>query len=1032
VAVQDPQQQPQQTHPQVQRLIDAAQVGAVVKAAGAATAAPGVAVTLPAVAATKIVTTGAEAIAHGVKIALVLRILRALFRRRHAAVLDKQTGLEAMLRKRFPNLDPAVIRQAVQREIAYEDAFQRKGLRRVEADAQKANQLPTEQARAKRMQEIIAREKHYGVLRERAMFARAIAHCDNETVRQASPDGAKWVLGAAKNHTLGCLALAGKNWPWEVLDTIPPPLHTGCQCSLRPLGRTDTVPPVGEAMAMARRAIALEEAVREVADPGEVDAFLAGEAIRPSVARAICELQEVGYEERLHPRGRGGKWMRKLGAKRIELKGEKKLTTPQVHAAVRKVAQGLADFYGGEKSAVTAHHEPDYMASVAGVARFRHPQELMAGINYGQKIMDTVRDPEYGVHDLRIVAHEAAHSLSGTRPGPLPGFSQTVEEGGAEVLSLWFWHHRAQPLDERDAVRLSGKWSKPGADTLAHSVVYRPYVEELMRRTASKVGWDRTAMIDEIERVMRGDHHDRINFRDETDPDFPLPKDLPEMERNIGNEDETDHAVPLIRWLISDDKPEAPAGTFDTGELKTEQAKTAATTAEHAIKEATGSVVPMRLTQLPDHDTATARSLPPGGVIALHEDSSPTTQTSAIVHEYAHGIDRARDNDDWFTQTGEFKPLYDVLMASPTVKSLKADEVELMKGDDRGRAQLLQGRELFARAFEQYVAEHGDNEMLRERMAKLTADPLLGFQHWQADEFKPIAAELEKALPKIYAELAAKPELREAHWSELLHPRGRRGQWVDAIVHAEPEPAAPSRHEGFTGEDFAQALNGFTHSGITAVRANRTETQHLYGEVWLNLQKPGESAPVGLARVTLKPPNNRGERVAEYSNIYLKEDEQNQGFGRAFTDHVLKTLRDGGVDRIELEAVSIGGYAWARRGFVWTGDKAAVQREILQAAKDDGRWERLHGHLPQSRYDELERKLLAGEFASEAELAAYGIEGYWWNEEQRPRGMHEPKRQQDEDYEAPVRERTWLGKELMIGSRWKGSRPVTIEAQDVR
>src|SRR4029077_19445605 len=137
-----------------------------------------------------------------------------------------------------------------------------------------------------------------------------------------------------------------------------------------------------------------------------------------------CELQEVGYEERLHPRGRGGKWMRKLGAKRIELKGEKKLTPPQVPAAVRKVAQGLADFYGGEKSAVAAHHEPDYMASVAGVARLRHPQELMAGINYGQKIMDTVRDPEYGVHDLRIVAHEAAHSLSGTRPGPLPGFSQ--------------------------------------------------------------------------------------------------------------------------------------------------------------------------------------------------------------------------------------------------------------------------------------------------------------------------------------------------------------------------------------------------------------------------------------------------------------------------------------------------------------------------------------------------------------------------------------------------------------------------------
>ena len=289
----------------------------------------------------------------------------------------------------------------------------------------------------------------------------------------------------------------------------------------------------------------------------------------------------------------------------------------------------------------------------------------------------------------------------------------------------------------------------------------------------------------------------------------------------------------------------------------------------------------------------------------------------------------------------------------------------------------------------------------------------------------------EKAHPssqwvgKLFDEyLGHKGKLQEAlHWDELLHPRGRRGQWVDSIRHAEHDlgQERAAGHEGFTGEDFARALDGFTHGGITAVRANRTETQHLYGEVWLNLQKPGESAPVGLARVTLKPPNLRGERHAELSNIYLKESEQNQGFGRAFTDHVLQTLRDGGVDHIDVEAVSIGGYAWARRGFVWTGDKTAVQREILQAAKDDGRWERMHGHLPEARFEELERKLAAGEFTSEAELAAYGMEAYWWDEQPSAR-------RQDEDYVAPVRERTWLGKELMIGSRWKGSRPVTVEA----
>ena len=552
MAVTDPQaptpgQQP--LHPIAQKLITAAQTGAVVRAAGAATTAPSVAVAAPAVAAGKIVSAGAEGLADALKVALVLRVLRRLLRRSHTENIG---ALEAMLRKRFPDLDPAVIRRIVETEARYELAFGRKATRRVDADLQKVGLLDKE-AQKRRIAEVIARERHYVGLRQKASLARAIGHAENETVRQASPEGARWMLGPAAQHTPGCVAMAGKVWPWSVLDTIPlPPIHPNCGCRLVPLGPNDTVPPVGEAMAAARRAMALEEAVRAVADPGEIEAFLAGEAIRPSVARAICELREIGYQEAEHPRGRGGRWMAKLGAKRIELKGDKKLTLRQTHSAVKRVAEGLVDFYGGDKKAVEAHHESQYMADVGGVARFRHPGELMAGINYGDKVMDTVRDPEYGTHDLRIVAHEAAHSLSGTRPGPLPGFSQTFEEGGAEILSLWFWHHRAQPLDHRDATRLQGKWSEPGAETLAHSVVYRKYVEEFMRRAASKVGWDRTAIVDEVERVMRGDHTVRLHFRDETDPKFPLPKDLPDMPRAIGNEDDTDHAVPLVRWLIAD------------------------------------------------------------------------------------------------------------------------------------------------------------------------------------------------------------------------------------------------------------------------------------------------------------------------------------------------------------------------------------------------------------------------------------------------------------------------------------------------
>ena len=1412
MAVQDPPPPPQQptTHPQVQRLIDAAQVGAAVRAAGAATVAPSVAVAAPAVAAGKIVSAGAEGLAHAVKIALVLRVLRRLLRRRRT---ESASALEIELRKRFPDLDPTVIQRIVQQEMRYEEAFGRKAEKRVDVDLQKAGQLDKD-AQKKRIAEILAREKHYTALREKAMWDRAIAHGENERVRLQSPLGAKWVLGAAKNHTAGCLALAGRNWPWAVLDTIPPPLHTNCRCSLQPLGPNDTVPPAGEAMAMARRAMALEEAVRAVADPGEVAAYLAGEVVRPAIERALDrvngevfhqgewltlaeakapptgtmialyptpsvasklalkggepkdeihmtlaflgkadklpdpeglkqavadwaartppldgeisghglftagpepvtyvspdlpglpearadladaleqgehplskdhgftphmtiaytdrtkdlpdhggrrvgfskaslviggerhdfklagKLQEATYEEVLHPRGRGGKWIAKLGEPKLKLKGDKKLTLRQTHSAVKRVAEGLVDFYGGDKADVEAHHEPDYMADVGGVARFRHPGELMAGINYGQGVMETVRDPEYGVHDLRIVAHEAAHSLSGTRPGPLPGFSQTFEEGGAEILSLWFWHHRAQPFDHRDAIRpVGGKWSAPGVDSLAHSVVYRNYVDEFMRRAASKVGWDRTKIVDEVERVMRGDHTVRLHFRDETDPEFPLPKDLPRsMGRTYGNEDSTDHAPELIKWLIDTDPAKLTSGATDDRSREAKGGGAAGSVGGRGRDLVGFGEVDVQAPAGRERYLAGLQANPQAGFITdpgeelagkraflsadgkvgvtvsgtgevgnlfRNEGAPPGSGGAAVDHAVANGgtwlnafdgalpknyakhgfvevarlrWDPGQEPDAWnherydapdvvfmrhggVAQPGNYVKTWDDAEAATHAAKLQEAFDETLHPRDRygkwsflGRLHTLTRSDIEAghvpgvqvaglasgvaghaglggrpitlapssfdkeglvssvllaheaghhlvntvikdgkvppemvalragtgRAAGRYGAmagnahlfsnpwKVGERDLPEEMIADGYADLLHGgaefrydgppepepgtkdHEYWAADVAKDRAAFEETPRVKLLKVIAAaarekgmpdhalygyefsgpmnnrqarlvlrEADLREAHWTEFLHPRNRSGKWVDAIQHAETTHAEPSVHEGFTGEDFATALSGFQHGGITALRGNRTETQNLYGDVWLNLHKPGGSTPVGLVRVTLKPPDHRGQRTAVIENVFLKESEQNKGFGRAFTDHLFKTLRDGGVDRVALEAISVGGYSWARRGLVWDGDHAAEQRRILQDAKNDGRWDRIKD-WPGA--DELERKLLAGEFSSEAELAAYGQSR--WTEVAQPQD-------QMTGYTQPERERTRLGKELLIGSRWKGSRPVVVQA----
>ena len=180
MAVQDPAQQ----NPHVQRLIDAAQVGATVQAGKAAVVAPAVAPTIiPAVAA-KAVAAPVELRFDVWKVQLLLRALARTFRRSH---LETASWLERDLRKRYPNVDIGVIRAAVEREMAYERAFQAKALKRVEADANLAMQLPTKEAQAARMKAIMRREQHYTGLRQRALMARATGACEAAMVKMASP-----------------------------------------------------------------------------------------------------------------------------------------------------------------------------------------------------------------------------------------------------------------------------------------------------------------------------------------------------------------------------------------------------------------------------------------------------------------------------------------------------------------------------------------------------------------------------------------------------------------------------------------------------------------------------------------------------------------------------------------------------------------------------------------------------------------------------------------------------------------------------
>ena len=180
----------------------------------------------------------------------------------------------------------------------------------------------------------------------------------------------------------------------------------------------------------------------------------------------------------------------------------------------------------------------------------------------------------------------------------------------------------------------------------------------------------------------------------------------------------------------------------------------------------------------------------------------------------------------------------------------------------------------------------------------------------------------------------------------------------------------------------------------------RTEVRGDYARLTLRLEMDGER--VGLAQFRVLPPE-RGHRYGVIDNIYVREDARASGIAVGLVTAFYDALREHDVDMVKLETADVGGYYWAANGYEWTGDKGAAQRSILEGAKQDGRWAEILADDPE-RAAELERKLLAGEFTSEAELAAWGRAHRW---------------------QGSGRQLWWAGKRLMVGAHWKGERPVT-------
>jgi hypothetical protein len=220
----------------------------------------------------------------------------------------------------------------------------------------------------------------------------------------------------------------------------------------------------------------------------------------------------------------------------------RQLSDRQVQARARQVIDSVGEYLGKDLS----HVEVDIgMDEFDGEARWIGTSPVTgntvnAMLLNPRTVVRDLRDPEIGPLDFRKISHEAMHAGSGSEY-TYPGITHDIEEGGAEILSLDHWFREGPPPDPRDAAMGDTAKGEPrwieGPESILRQSVYKKEVAEVITRAASKVGWDRDAILAEVKDIFASDN--RNPWKGETDPDFAPPPGV-------------DPADPdgLIRWLL--------------------------------------------------------------------------------------------------------------------------------------------------------------------------------------------------------------------------------------------------------------------------------------------------------------------------------------------------------------------------------------------------------------------------------------------------------------------------------------------------
>lgn len=156
---------------------------------------------------------------------------------------------------------------------------------------------------------------------------------------------------------------------------------------------------------------------------------------------------------------------------------------------------------------------------------------------------DSARQKDSGYSTFRVIAHEAIHALVQREMKSYAGSTQIITEGSAEILSVVYWAKNGPGYGgggskDLDAIHEQGYGWVGGDVALTSRINYPEYIVEVMRRAASKVGWDQRRIVAEVKRIASSDRNGAIDWLRETSADHPLPGGMPKT------------AEGMLLWLV--------------------------------------------------------------------------------------------------------------------------------------------------------------------------------------------------------------------------------------------------------------------------------------------------------------------------------------------------------------------------------------------------------------------------------------------------------------------------------------------------